>query len=204
MWKNRAQSGKMLAKALAEYKGKDAVVYALPRGGVVLGHEVAKELGISLDIVIARKVGHPYNPEYGICAVTEHGDPVCDGNKEAPLYEEWLKTEVAKERQEAKRRREAYMDGRERINAKGKIAIVVDDGVATGLTMLAALDELRKDGPAELVVAVPVAPYDSMNDLRAKADKLVVLKVEKDFLGAVGSYYEEFPQVSDKEVIELI
>ena len=204
MFKDRKEAGELLAQELAEYRDKDAIVYAIPRGGVVLGFEIAQFLHAPLDLVIARKIGHPDNPEYAVCAVTEEGEPFCNEGKRAMLDPMWLEREIKKEREEAKRRRETYLKGRKCCSAKNKIAIVVDDGVATGLTLRAALRFLRVKEPKELLVAVPVVPHDLMDVLRAEADEVFVLKDEQMYLGAVGAYYQNFPQVSDKEVIELL
>src|SRR3989344_5520510 len=199
MFKDRKEAGILLAERLAEYRDKDAVVYALPRGGVVLGFEIARFLHIPLDLVIARKIGHPENPEYAVCAVTKEGEPFCNEREQAILDPEWLEREIKKERGEAKRRRETYLGNKKHYSAKNKIAIVVDDGVATGLTLRSAFRFLRKEQPKELVVAIPVAPHELMDVLRAETDKVVVLKDEEEYLGAVGAYYQNFPQVSDEE-----
>lgn len=194
----------MLAKELVLYRDKDVIIYALPRGGVVLGFEVAQFLHAPLDLVIARKIGHPDNPEYAIGAVTETGEPFCNEKGEATIDPLWFDREVRKEQKEARRRREIYLHNRKRHSAKNKIAIIVDDGVATGLTLLSALYSLRQEEPKELVMAVPVAPHDIIETFRSVADTIVVLGDERNYLGAVGAYYLNFPQVSDKEVIELL
>ena len=204
MFKDRKEAGEILARALAEYKGKDAIVYALPRGGAVPGFEIAQALRAPLDLVIARKIGHPNNPEYAICAVTEAGEPFCNEAERAMLDPSWLAQEIKKERAEAKRRRLLYLKNQKHYSAKGKIAIVVDDGVATGLTLRAAIRSLRREEPKELIVALPVAPHEMVEILRAEADRVVILKDEQGYLGAVGAYYQNFPQVSDEEVIELM
>ena len=204
MFKDRKEAGELLAQELAEYRDKDVVIYALPRGGVVLGFEIAQSLHAPLDLVIARKIGHPDNPEYAVCAVTEEGEPLCKEGERATLDPEWLEREIKKERGEAKRRRETYLGNKKHYSAKNKIAIVVDDGVATGLTLRSAFRFLRKEQPKELVVAIPVAPHELVEILRAEADKVVALKDEEEYLGTVGAYYQNFPQVSDEEVIELL
>lgn len=201
---NRRDAGKQLADALLKYRGKDVVVYALPRGGVALGFEVAQALDAPLDLVITRKIGHPMNPEYAVCAVTEEGDLLCDEKEKVLLDQEWLQKMTLQERQEALRRRKTYMPSIEHIQSKGKIAIVVDDGVATGLTIRVALQSIRKEKPRMLIVAIPVAPYEVAETLRKEADEVVVLEDTKDYLGAVGAYYEDFPQMSDDEVINLL
>ncbi|MBI2631276.1 phosphoribosyl transferase [Candidatus Nomurabacteria bacterium] len=204
MFEDREEAGRLLARRLAEYRSKDAVVYALPRGGVVLGFEVARFINAPLDLIIVRKVGHPSNPEYAICAVTEKGKPIYNEKEREALNPAWLDKEIIKEREEAKRRREKYLKNRKHYPARGKIAIVVDDGVATGLTLMVALRSIREEAPRELIVAVPVIPRDMADTFRALADKTVFLKEEEYYLGAVGAYYQNFPQVTDEEVIELL
>jgi len=203
-FKDRQDAGRQLARALREYSDGDSVIYALPRGGVVLGSEIANTLHIPLDLVITRKIGHPSNPEYAICAVSEDGELVCNEVEKAFVNKDWLKNAVAKEVKEAARRGEVYLRGIKHIPATNITAIVVDDGVATGLTIKAALQSLRKEKPKKLMVAIPVAPHDTLNELRGSADEVVVLEDAKDYLGAVGAYYAYFPQVTDEEVIKLL
>lgn len=191
-----------LAKALARYDSDDAVVYALPRGGVAIGAEVAKQLELPLSLVIPRKIGHPENEEYAVCAVTEDGELVCNEEESNALDPAWLTAAKKREQKEAKRRRAAY--GGARIPATGKLALIVDDGIATGLTMRAAIRSLRKELPSEVVVAAPVAPREVVEYLRDDADDVVVLDDSEPFLGAIGAYYDSFPQVSDAEVIALM
>jgi len=204
-FKDRTDAGIKLARLLAEkYARADGVVYALPRGGVVLGVEIAQHLGMPLDLVMARKIGHPYNPEYAVAAVTEHGAPVINTDEVAPLPRDWFQMQVKLQRQEAQRRHEAYLDGRAPLSCRGKIAIVVDDGIATGLTMEAAIRDLKRHHPARVVLAVPVAPADTAAKFRAEVDDLVALDLPEHYLGGVGAYYDHFPQVSDEEVIALL
>ncbi len=200
---DRVEAGKLLAEALKRYKGEDVVIYALPRGGVVLGYEIAKELGASLDLVITRKIGYPGNEECAVCAVAEDGHMICDQSAEPLLDKEWLKRQVEKEMLEARRRREVYLKDREPISADGRIAIIVDDGIATGLTILLAIRELRHQNPKRIVVAVPVASMDASERIREEADELVALVVPAYFQ-AVGAYYSNFPQLEDEEVIRLM
>lgn len=204
MFENREEAGKKLVEKLEKYKGQDVVVYALPRGGVVLGVEIAKRLQAPLDLLIIRKIGHPFNPEYALCATSENAHMVCNEEELAVIDKQWFKNEVAKERQEAKRRREVYLKGRKPIPAKGKIAIIVDDGVATGLTMFTAILEIKHQETKKVVVAVPVAPPETADQVKSKVDEFVALEVPEIFLGAIGSYYESFPQVTDEEVIRLM
>lgn len=201
---DRQDAGRQLAKALRKYRGEDTVVYALPRGGVVVGFEVARELKAPLDLVITRKIGHPDNPECAVCAVTEEGVLLCDEDRRALLDPHWLKQEAEQEREEALRRRKVYLNQEKYTSAKGKRAIIVDDGIATGLTFQAALQALSQEKPKELIAAVPVAPHEAMEMLRQEADAVVVLEDARNYLGAVGAYYNAFPQVTDEEVIDLL
>lgn len=201
---NRQEAGRQLAQALAKYRDTDTIVYALPRGGVAVGFEVAQALGAPLELVIARKIGHPHNPEYAVCVISEEGELLCDEYERSLADRDWLKIEAASQWREALRRRAAYCGDKPRLSAKDKRAIVIDDGVATGLTMRAALRSIKKDQPKELVAAVPVAPHEVVEALRAEADRVVALEDARDYLGAVGAYYYDFPQLSDREVIAFL
>lgn len=201
-FRNRQEAGRLLSQSLGKYKDELVVVYALPRGGVVLGIEIAKELGADLDLVIPRKIGHPAHPEYAVCAVTEDGYLVCNQAEAARLDPEWLKEEVLRQRAEAKRRRELYLADRPVILPEGKTAIITDDGVATGLTMLAAIEEVKVRGAKRIVLAIPVIPSDTVRLLDEQADEIVALEIPADFMGAIGAYYDEFDQVEDEEVVE--
>jgi predicted phosphoribosyltransferase len=203
-FRDRADAGRRLAAALAPYRGEEGVIYPLPRGGVVLGAEIAKALGMPVDLIIPRKIGHPYNEEYAICAVTETGQPVCNEFEVARVDKAWFERKVAEARVEARRRRELYLGGRKPLEVKDKTAILVDDGIATGLTMRAAIRDARDRHPATLVVAVPVAPADTAELLRQEVDDVVTLDIPEFYLGAVGAYYADFPQLSDEEVIGLL
>ncbi len=201
-FKDRHDAGVRLAKALVRYDGEDAVVYALPRGGVVLGDAVAKQLELPLTLIIPRKIGHPDNLEYAVCAVTEEGELVCNEEELSALDPRWLREAAEREQREARRRRAAY--GSTRLSATGRVAIIVDDGIATGLTMRAAIRSLRRELPSEVVVAVPIAPREVAEYLREEADDVVVLDDSEPFLGAIGAYYESFPQVTDEEVVQIM
>ena len=199
---DRRDAGVRLAKALARYDSEDAVVYALPRGGAVVGGEVAKQLELPLSLIIPRKIGHPEDEEYAVCAVTEEGDLVCNEEESSKLDPRWLEAARRREASEARRRREAY--GGARLSARGKIALIVDDGIATGLTARAAIRSLRKELPSEIIVAAPVAPREVVDYLRSEADGVIVLDDSEPFLGAIGAYYDSFEQVSDEEVIAIL
>jgi predicted phosphoribosyltransferase len=203
-FKDRTDAGRRLAQALARFRGRDGVVYALPRGGVVLGVEIARALALPLDLVIARKIGHPLSAEYAIGAVTEGGELVTNPFEVARVNAEWFRLAVEAERAEARRRRARYLGGAASLPATGKLAILVDDGIATGLTMEAAIREARRQRPVTLVVAVPVAPPDTAARLGKEVDEFVALDVDPEYLGAVGAYYDDFPQVTDDEVVQLM
>jgi len=200
---DRREAGRALAEKLRAYRG-GAVVYALPRGGIETGVEVARALDVPLGIIIARKIGHPMSPEYAVCAVTETGPMLCNEYERVNLDPLWLSQAESAERTEAKRRRKVYLSGRAPVAVNGKTAIVVDDGIATGLTMQAAVAELRSQGPSKLIVAVPAAPRDAVDALLENADEVIVLNDPDTYLGAVGAYYDWFPQLSDEEVTALL
>ncbi len=199
---DRREAGKQLAARLGEYTGQ-AVVLALPRGGVETGVEVARELGVPLGLVIARKIGHPMMPEYAVCAVTETGPVVCNEAERAALDPHWLRGAEAAERAEAARRRKAYAIAPS-LSLQDEAVILVDDGIATGLTMRAAAAEVLAGRPRRLIVAVPAAPRDAVDELGQLADEVIVLADPDAYLGAVGAYYASFPQLSDREVIKLL
>jgi putative phosphoribosyl transferase len=202
---DRIDAGKQLAKLVAEkYEGTDCVVYPLPRGGVPLGIEVARKLNMPLDLVIPRKIGHPFNPEYAICAVAETGETVCNERELERTDKAWFKQRVADEREESRRRRELYLAGRSPAEIKDKTAILVDDGIATGLTMRAAVKDMRARKAAHVVVAIPVVPEDTATLLAREVDDVVALSVDPNYMGAVGAYYDNFSQVSDQEVLEMM
>lgn len=204
MFIDRKDAGNRLAKKLLEYRGKNAVVLALPRGGVAVGYEIARALNLPLDIVVVRKIGHPDNPEYAICAVDEKGSLLCNEIEIRYINQNWLKEETLRQKNEALRRIKVYRGGRNIEEISGKIVILADDGIATGLTVRAAIQSIRKENPRELVIAIPVAPHEVIIELRKEADAVIVLDDAEDYLGAVGAYYDYFPQVSDEEVIELL
>ncbi len=203
VFQDRTHAGKLLAECLKKYKGQDVVVFALPRGGVVLGVEVAKVLLAPLSLVVPRKIGRPDNPEFAIGAVTET-EEVVGGLELGMVDQDWLKEEVARQRLEARRRREVYLQGQDYINPNNKTCIIVDDELATGLTMRAAVGELKSAGAKEIVIAVPVGPADTVQELEKLDVRVVCLHIPKVFMGGVGYYYEDFSQVSDQQVVSLM
>jgi predicted phosphoribosyltransferase len=203
MFYDRHEAGKALAEKLYKYIGTDCVVYAIPRGGVVLGVEIANQIKCPLDVVLVRKVGHPSNPEYAVCAVSKKG-MICNEEEMRTIDRNWFDREVKKEREEIERRERVYFEGKGRIDTEGKVAILVDDGIATGSTYLMAVQELKKRRPKMIVAVIPVMPADFENKLKGVVDEIVCLSVDKNYLGSVGSYYEIFPQVTDDEVVKML
>lgn len=203
-FRDRIDAGRRLAALLAKYRGQDAVVYALPRGGVPVAKVIAEALNCPLDLIIIRKIGHPGNPEYALGAVTEDGLLVVNEEDLARVDQEWFRAEMQRQIQEAKRRRELYLQGKKPITAAGKIAILVDDGIATGSTMLAAIKKVKKQNPGKTVVAVAVSPKETAEIFAAEVDEFVAVTIPDIFWGAIGYYYDDFSQVSDAEVMDLL
>jgi len=205
MFTDRQEAGKQLAQKLEAYRGKDAVVFALPRGGVIPGYEIAKVLGVPLDIIAVRKIGYPGNPEYAIGAIDGHGTTVLNETETAAVDKTWLAAEAGRQQQEAERRSTLYRGGKKPASAEGRVAILVDDGIATGLTMRLAVRSVKMQKPKEIIVAIPVAPPEAVEALyREGADEVLLLEPPEEFLGAVGAHYIQFDQVGDDEVIRLM
>lgn len=204
-FQDRQDAGKKLALALEKYKKEDTVILGIPRGGVVVAAEVADYLGAPLDVIIPRKIGAPHNPEVAIGAVTQDGTIITD---EAMVHLLGISSEqvqhlAAGVLAEISRRVGTYRKGRPGLDLRGKTVIVADDGIATGFTVQAALESVRRMNPRELVLAVPVAPPDTVRDLKNKVDNLVCLEMPELFY-AVGQFYTDFEETPDSEVISLL
>lgn len=203
-FQNRKQAAVRLSEALSAYKGKNPLVLAIPRGAVPMAKIVADALGGELDVVLVRKLGSPFNAEFAVGSVDESGwTYVADYAAQAGATPEYIQAEKQRQMDTMCRRREQYTPARQPIDPAGRIVIVVDDGLATGSTMIAALHALRSKGTARLICAVPVAPPDTLEKVRGYADEVVCLEAPMDFR-AVGQFYAEFPQVEDAEVIEIL
>lgn len=205
MFEDRRQAGKLLAERLSEYsKRDDVLVLAIPRGGVVVGAEVARELAVALDVVVTKKIGAPDNPELAIGAVAEDGEPIFDERLVGQLHvdHKYRRKAKAQVHQKIADYILNFRDGRA-LDVVGKVVIVTDDGVATGSTMEAALTWLRRKRPAQVIVAVPTGARDSMDRLEKLADRTVCLDTPLWF-GAVGQFYRQFRQVTDEEVKRLL
>ncbi|PKN03244.1 phosphoribosyltransferase [Candidatus Dependentiae bacterium HGW-Dependentiae-1] len=203
---DRADAGKKLAQYLSGYvKNPDAVVIALPRGGVVTGFEIARMLHISLDIVVTRKIGAPGQPELAVGALTQEGEPLFNASlmRDLGLTADDVAVIIAQEKKEAQRRLALYRPEREQLDLKDKIVIVTDDGVATGATMRAALVTIRGHNPKKIVLAIPVCPPAELEALRVLVDEVVCLYSPETFWG-VGAFYDQFDQVTDAQVVSLM
>ena len=207
VFRDRTEAGKRLAAALARYRGQDVVVFALPRGGAPVAAPIAEALHAPLDLILVRKVGAPDQPELAMGAVADGGAAVVARNEDVirmlGVGEAEFDAECRAELAEIERRRDAYLGGRPRAPIEGRIAIVVDDGVATGATTRAALRAVRAGRPKSLILATPVAPPDTLDSLRAECDDIVCLEVRADF-GAIGQFYADFSQVKDAEVVAIL
>jgi putative phosphoribosyl transferase len=201
---DRAEAGRRLADMLAKYHSRQGVVYALPRGGVIVAVEVARRLGWPLDLIIARKIGHPMQPEYAIAAITGSGEIAVNTSEVEHIDRRWFERAAAAERAEAQRRQQVYLGGRTAPDVRDRIAIVIDDGIATGLTVRAALTAMRARKPSRLILAVPVVPDATAVELSPLVDEIVAIDRPHQFLGSVGSYYRDFHQISDEEVIAAL
>ena len=203
---DRTEAGRRLAEQLKRFEDQEPVVLALPRGGVPVAYEVARALKAPLDLVLVRKIGAPFQPELAIGAVVDGERPELAVNRdvvtEYRIPESYLESERQRQLEEIERRRQLYLAGRPRVPVRDRTAIVIDDGIATGATMEAALLATRRAGPKRLVLAVPVAPPDTLERLRPEVDEVVCLMVPA-FLGAIGSFYRDFRQLEDDEVIDL-
>ncbi len=202
MFKDREEAGRALSCLLKkmDIDTKNAVVLALPRGGVPVAYSIKKMLNIPMDVVVSKKIGAPYNPEYAIAAMSEWGDV------EINVYEEYNRNYIEQQKKEIEKKIEEYIQkyrqGRKLPSVKGKEVILADDGIATGLTMLCIINSLKKRKPKRIIVAVPVAPPEVVEKFEKIAEIVVVEK--PDFFMAIGSFYEDFHQLTDEEVIEYL
>jgi putative phosphoribosyl transferase len=206
-FEDRGDAGRRLADKLLHLKDQQPIVLALPRGGVAVGFEIARALDAPLDIVLVRKIGVPWQPELALGAVADGASPetFIDRHLATSLDvpDSYIEEETARQLEEVERRRKSYCEGRPALGVAGRTAIVVDDGIATGATMRVALRALRRRCPARLVLAVPVAPPDTLAALREEVDEAVCLQTPIG-LGAIGFYYRDFHQMSDAEVTDLL
>ncbi len=204
-FRDRRDAGRQLADALAEYADRDAVVLALPRGGVPVGYEVAKKLGFPLDVFLVRKLGVPGHEELAMGAIASGGVRVMNDDVMATAHipPERVEQVAEREREELRRREQAYRGDRELLDISGKTAILVDDGLATGASMRAAVRAVRAGHPSEIILAVPTAPARTVREFRKVVDAVVCLVTPSPFF-AVGGSYLDFSQTTDEEVRRLL
>jgi putative phosphoribosyl transferase len=202
---DRVDAGKRLASALKDFAPKNGIVLAIPRGGVVVGYEIAKVLAVPLDIIIPHKLGAPDNPELAIGAIAEDGTAILDDNliTYMGVSREYIREESERQKQEIQRRLKMYRQDAPNPNLKGLGVIIVDDGIATGSTMKAALASVKNRGAASVTVAVPVGPPQTIQELKKQADRVVCLYTP-DYFQAIGQFYSDFSQTTDEEVIQLL
>jgi predicted phosphoribosyltransferase len=201
---SRAQAAQRLAKALSRYRGRNPLVLAIPRGAVEMGRTLADALDGELDVVLVRKLRSPFNPEFAVGSIDETGwSYIAEHAAQAGADAPYLEQEKQRQLEILRKRRALYTPKREPIEAKGRVVIVVDDGLATGATMIAALHAARAKEPQRLVCAVPVAAPDSLDRVQAYADDIVCLDAPLEF-HAVAQFYGEFHQVEDEEVVALL
>jgi putative phosphoribosyl transferase len=207
LFSNRQEAGRRLAAELARFKNAQPVILALPRGGVPVGFEIALALDAPLDVVLVRKIGAPGMSELAIGAIVdgEQLDKIIDSRLVAELAvpQSYLDAEIARQAAEIERRRRVYFKGRAPVTVAGRAALVVDDGIATGATMRAALRAIRRRSPAKLVLAVPVAPGHTIEALRPEVDEIVCLATPEEFY-AIGQFYADFRQLDDEAVVTLL
>lgn len=205
-FKDRISAARELLPKLSQFDGDlNTVVFGLPRGGVITAAEIAKGLHLPLGFLVAKKIGAPQDPELALGAVTDNGGFYIDKELKASLNvsDKYLEDEIEKKREEARTRSEEYLENFENPGIKGKTVILVDDGIATGATMVAAVRSIEKRGARRVVVAVPAGPCDNFDVIRKEADEVICLEADLE-LSAVGEYYDEFPQVEDSQVIEIL
>lgn len=207
LFENRTDAGRQLAEALLKHKRRHPVVLALPRGGVPVAAEVAAALDAPLDLLLVRKIGLPSQPELAMGAVADGEEPTIIRNSDvielSGVSKEEFDAVCNDERAEIERRRKRYLGDRARSEVRGQVTIIIDDGIATGATTLAAIRAVRMRKPKELVLAIPVAPLDTIKRLHPEVDEIICLDTPEE-LPAIGYFYRDFHQISDDEVIAIL
>lgn len=200
MFRNRKIAGLALAAKLEKFNSDQGIVLAVPRGGVPVGYEVARHLGLPLELILIKKLGHPNNKEYAIGAVGMTDRIVVPHDDVSPVY---IETETERVRERLREMHRKFMGDTPPQNLKGKTVFVIDDGVATGTTLLTTVRMIRKQDPANIIIAVPVASRQAAQMLAAEVDDVIVLLMPEVFYG-VGRFYEDFKQLTDEEVIDYL
>lgn len=204
-FRNRRDAGQQLVRHLRRLAKQRPVVVGLPRGGVPVAHEVARALGAPLDVLVVRKLGCPWQPELGLGAIGEQGTRLLNAElvRRTGVSPEEIEAVARREGEELERRVRRYRGGRAPLDVEGRVVVVVDDGLATGFTARAAIEVMRARGARRVVLAVPVAPADSVAELQETADEVVCVQVPRQFY-AIGQFYDDFTQTSDEEVARLL
>jgi putative phosphoribosyl transferase len=198
--KDRKEAGILLSEKLKKYQDSNTIVLAIPRGGVPVGYEIAKILNLPLDIILSKKIGHPLNKEFAIGAITIDAT-IIDEHPEVP--KQYINDEIIRLKELLREKYQLYMGNREPLEVKSKNVIVVDDGIATGNTLLACISMLRKRKPAKIIVVAPVLPLDVLEIFEQQADEFIYLITANNFR-SVGAFYDQFHQVEDDEVIQML
>lgn len=204
LFDDRLDAGRQLASRIDILDPQTTIVLALPRGGIPLGIEIARQHGLRFDILLSKKIGHPFHPEYAIGAVAELGEPIINEKETRRMDPDWLQQEIQSLRKQMNKRRELYAQWIQMQPLKDQTVIIVDDGIATGMTMRAAVQAAKDQQASHVIVVVPVVPEDTKKELMKLADAVVAVEIPRHFLGAVGAYYRHFPQVEDKEVEQML
>lgn len=204
MFLDRTDAGRQLAGTFKVTSPKNTVILALPRGGIPLAIEIAQESDAVLDVINAKKIAHPYQREYAIGALAEQGEPIFNPAEKQRIDAEWLTEEVERIRMEIQSRRDLYDQLLTQQSLADKEVIIVDDGIATGLTMYAAVQAVKEAKPRSLAVAVPIIPKDTFRELDRLVDQVYYLEVPERFRGSVGAYYRSFPQLTNDEIREML
>ena len=199
-FRNRTEAGQLLAKKLKHYKGQPGVVLAVPRGGVPVAYEVARELELPLELILTKKIGHPMNREYAIGAASLNDYFVLPHDQ---VSDDYIREELARIRGKLRLMHAIFTGDKDPVSLAGKTVLVIDDGIATGNTLLGTIQLLRKSKPGRIILAVPVASALAVEKLSKQADEVVALIIPEEFYG-VGAFYENFSQVSDDEVLEYM
>ncbi len=201
---DREDAGKQLAEIIELSDSQNQLVLALPRGGIPLGIEIANKHHLPFDVIMSKKIGHPFHSEYAIGAVPENGEPLLNEMETSRLDPDWLAKEIRRLRKEMDKRRQMYSKWLDNKPIQDKSVIIVDDGIATGLTMKAAIQAVQQQKAKEIIVAVPIIPRDIYRELVKTVDRVIAVDSPKHFIGAVGAYYKFFPQVEDGEIETLL
>ncbi len=201
MFLDRYDAAKQLGRKLEKFKNKNAIIIAIPRGGVPLGYYLAKSLNLPLEIFLSKKIGHPNNAEFAIGSVTLNGAIINYSSND--VSQDYIKKEIDRILKSLKEKFTLFMGNRKPTDLKNKTVIIVDDGIATGNTIQATVEEIKKNKPKEIIIAVPVAPHSATKKMSSIVNEFICLHSPEEFMG-VGQFYQRFPQISDQEVIELL